>query len=153
MAAKTYSFMDVQAAIAGPNGSFSMGNGAGPAEEGITISWTDDIGTLTMGADGSGMHSLHAARNGTVTIRLLKTSPLNHQLMTMYNSDTSSGANYGNNTISVRDPIRGDTITASYCGFKKAPDITFAKEGGMNEWAWNAAQIEASLGNGNPSLI
>lgn len=117
------------------------------------ISWTDDIGTLTMGADGSGMHSLHAARNGTVTIRLLKTSPLNHQLMTMYNSDTSSGSNYGNNTISVRDPIRGDTITASYCGFKKAPDLTFAKEGGMNEWSWNAAQIEVSLGNGNPSLI
>jgi len=153
MAAHTYSFADAQAAIAGPNGSFSIGNGAGPSEEGITVSYSDDIGSLTMGADGYGMHSLHAARNGTVTVRLLKTSPVNAMLMDMYNNDISSSANYGKNTISVRDPIRGDSITASFCGFKKAPDAAFAKDGGTNEWTWNAAQIDMKLGNGNPAAI
>lgn len=153
MAAYTYSFADVQAAIKGPNGSFSLGSGAGPSEEGISITMAEDKGTLTVGADGTGMHSLHAAKHGTVTVRVLKTSPVNSLLMDMYRLDTSSGANYGQATITVRDPIRGDSITCSFCGFRKAPDISFAKEGGVNEWSWNAAEIDQVLGNGKPAAI
>ncbi len=52
-----YSFANVAAAIVGPGGSITLGNGAGPSEEGITISYTEDKNTMTIGADGSGMHS------------------------------------------------------------------------------------------------
>lgn len=151
--ANTYSFLDVQAAIKGPNGSFPLGSGAGVAEEGITISYTDEKGSLIVGADGTGMHSLHAGRSGTVTVRLLKTSPTNALLMQMYNADTVSAANYGRSTILVRNPVTGDSWTCSYCGFRKVPDNVNAKDGGVHEWTWNVAYIEGILGTGTPAIV
>jgi hypothetical protein len=152
MATQTYSFADCQAAIKGPNGSFGLSQGAAPSEEGITISDIDDKSTLTMGADGSGMHSLHMSKAGTVTIRLLKTSPVNAQLMDMYNADTSSAAVFGRNTITVRDPVRGDSITCAFCGFRKPPDLAWAKDGNTHEWVFNSAEIDRILGVGVPSI-
>lgn len=151
MPSETYSFLDVQAAIVGPNGTFSMGNGAGPAEEGITVVQRDDKGTLSIGADGRGMHSLHAGRDGIVTVNVLKTSPVNALLSAMYNADTSSSANYGRNVISIRNPISGDTITCSGCGFRKLPDVSYSKVGTMHAWSFNCAVIDVVLGTGTPT--
>jgi len=153
MASNSYSFADCQAAIKGPNGSFSIGNGAGAAEEGITITQNDDKGSLTMGADGSGMHSLHVSKAGMVTVRLLKTSPVNALLMDMYNADTASAAVYGQNTITLRDPARGDDIVCQNCGFRKAPDISFAKDGNIHEWSFNSPVIDYTLGVGTPAVV
>lgn len=153
MASYTYSFLDCQAAIKDDAGSFSLGNGAGAAEEGISISYVDDKGSLMTGADGQGMHSLHAGKAGTVTVRVLKTSPVNAQLSDLYNATTQSGAAYGRSTISVRDPVRGDDIVCSGCGIRKHPDLAFAKDGGMQEWVWNAAQVDVKLGTGQPSAV
>ncbi|WP_089177148.1 phage protein [Bosea sp. AS-1] len=153
MASNTYSFLDVQAAIDGPNGSFSIGNGAGSSDEGITVAQAEDRGSLVVGADGYGMHSLHAAKNGSVTVRLLKTSPTNAMLMDMFNIDTSSSANYGQNTISIRNPVSGDSVTCVGCGFRKVPDVVYGKDGGMMEWTWNAAQIDYVLGTGTPAVL
>jgi hypothetical protein len=55
-----YSFLDVSATISGPGGTFSIGSDAGVAEEGITTAYTGEKNTMTIGADGAGMHSLHA---------------------------------------------------------------------------------------------
>ncbi|HHD9887370.1 TPA: phage protein [Yersinia enterocolitica] len=63
----TYSFMDVTASITGVGGSFDLGYGAAVAEEGITTSMIENKNTMTIGADGEGMHSLHAGKGGTVT--------------------------------------------------------------------------------------
>lgn len=153
MATNTYSFLDVVAAIDGPGGSFSLGNGAGPSEEGISITQTDDIGSMTTGADGSGMHSLHAGRSGTLTLRLLKTSPVNQLLMDQCNFQRASSANYGRNTISIRNTVSGDTVTASQCGYRRVPDLSYAKDGGVVEWSWNSIAIFPQLGNGQPSVI
>lgn len=149
----TYSFIDVQAAIEGPGGSFSLSE-CGIADEGISISHADDKGSMVIGADGCAMHSLHAASGGTVTIRLLKTSPLNALMSSLYNYQTASSALYGQNTIVVNDPVRGDNITCQMAGFRKLPDIAFAKDGGLMEWSFNAGKIDTILGatpgTGNP---
>ena len=80
-----YSVTNVQASISGPGGTASIGYGAGNAEEGISSAMDEDkVGTVT-GADGSLMHSLHASNTGTITVRLLKTSPVNATLDAMYN--------------------------------------------------------------------
>lgn len=150
MASNSYSFLDVQCAITGPGGSFSIGSSAGIAEEGISVELEGDKDTMTIGADGSVMHSLHAARAGTVTVRLLKTSPVNSDLATMYNFQTTTSANNGQNTISVRDPVRGDSITAQSCAFKKLPNNINATVGGLMEWLFNAGQIDEILGDGSP---
>ena len=144
----TYSFIDNYAAISGPGGSFSIGSGAGNSEEGITVEMAEDKGTMTTGADGQVMHSLHAGKSGTATIRLLKTSPTNALLMAMYNFQSLTSANFGRNTITVTDAVRGDTITLSNVAFRRAPTITYAKEGGINEWSFNAGQVDHHLGTG-----
>ena len=146
----TYSFQDVVAAIAGVGGSINLAAGAGVAEEGITIESMEDKSVMTIGADGAGMHSLVANEASTVTIRLLKTSPVNKQLQEMYNQQTKSSANHGKNTITVRDAVRGDNITLTEVAFKKRPTVTYAKEGGMMEWTFDAVKTTAVLGSGTP---
>lgn len=146
----TYSFQDVVAAISGVGGSINLAAGAGVAEEGITIESMEDKSVMTIGADGAGMHSLVANEASSVTIRLLKTSPVNKQLQEMYNQQTKSSANHGKNTITVRDAVRGDNITLTEVAFKKRPIVTYAKEGGLMEWTFDAIKTTAVLGSGTP---
>jgi len=94
------------------------------------------------------MHSLLASTASTVTLRLLKTSPVNAQLMTMYNYQTATSARHGTNTITVSDPARGDLVTATKAAFKKAPSLTYAKEGGIVEWQFDCGETTYKLGNG-----
>lgn len=147
MASVTYSFLDINCAIVGPGGAFSLGNGSGASEEGITFSPTSEISTMMIGADGSGQHNLHADKSGKVTVRLLKTSPTNALLSTMYAFQTATSSAHGRNTIVSTDSQRGDVITCSQCAFAKAPDIVYAKEGPSLEWTFNAIRIERVLGS------
>ena len=148
----TYSFKDVTAALVGVGGSINLGNGAAIAEEGITIEAAEDKNVMTIGADGAGMHSLVASKAGTITFRLLKTSPVNAQLQAMYNLQTLSSITHGKNVVTVRDVARGDAIVCTGVAFKRVPDLTFAKEGGTVEWQFDAISIERTLGNGTPAI-
>jgi hypothetical protein len=141
-----YSFMSCTATLTGPGGEIDLGYGAGVADEGITITRAEDANTMQTGADGSVMHSLHAAQHGVVTVRLLKTSPTNAMLMSLYNYQRSSPANWGQNNIVVRDSVRGDGTSALTCAFKKVPDLSYAKDGNLLEWSFDAGQIDSVLG-------
>lgn len=147
MSKYVYSFLDVQASIVGPGGAFSLGAGAGNSEEGITIESAGDKSGMQVGADGYGQHSLYGDKSGTVTIRLLKTSPVNRQLMQLYNFQTGSSATHGQNTINVSDPTRGDVVACLQSAFKKAPNVNFQKEAGFNEWVFDSIRIERTLGD------
>jgi len=147
-----YSFLDVNAAITGPGGAINLAAGAGASEEGITIDAVEDKNIMTIGAGGQGMHSLVANESSMVTVRLLKTSPVNFALQQMYNYQTSSSVLHGRNTIAITDLGRGDLITLEQVAFKKAPSITYAKEGGMNEWTFDAIFTSRVLGIGTPEV-
>ncbi|RQZ76392.1 DUF3277 family protein [Burkholderia glumae] len=142
----TYSFMDVTATIVGPTGSFSLGYGEATAEEGITITRTGDKNTMTIGSDGEGMHSLHADKSGQITLRYLKTAPINAKLMAMYDAQSLSSALWGKNLIEVSQTVAGDVITGRSCAFKKVPDLKYAKEGDILEWVFDAIKIDSLLG-------
>lgn len=142
---QTYSFLEVNASLVGPGGFISLGAGAGAAEEGISIEATSEIGTMTIGADGKGMHTLHADKSGRITVRLLKTSPVNALLSAMYNFQTAAGATYGQNTLTLTDANRGDVVTCRQVGFTKAPPLSYAKEAGAIEWEFNAIEIDRTL--------
>lgn len=144
----TYSFKDVTAAISGNGWFVPLGTGAGLAEEGITIESVEDKNVMTIGADGTGMHSLVANDSATVTVRLLKTSPTNSMLQAMFNIQTRSAASHGSNTITIRDVARGDSITLVDCAFKNSPNITYAKEGGTVEWVFDCVKKSQILGAG-----
>ncbi len=144
----TYSFLDVQASITGPGGSFQLGAGNANAEEGITVAMSGDKNTMTIGADGKPMHSLHADKSGMITVRLLKTSPANAKLSALYDLQTISSSAHGQNVISIRNPVSGDLITAQECAFKKLPDVNYGKEAGIQEWVFDAGVIDTTLGGG-----
>jgi hypothetical protein len=143
----TYSFLDCNVAIVGPGGAINLGAGAATSEEGISVNPTGDIDSMHIGADGTPMHSLHADKSGEVSVRLLKTSPVNQRLSQMYALQTSSGSNHGQNTISISNSVTQDSITCQQVAFKRAPNLTYAKEGGTVEWQFNAGIIDRSLGS------
>lgn len=143
-----YSFLNVVATIAGPGGIFNLASGAAVAEEGITIEPAEDKNVMTVGADGQGQHSLIASDACTVTVKLLKTSPINAALMLMYDLQSASSSLWGQNVITVVDSGRNDLTTIQAAAFKKKPVLTYAKEAGMNEWVFDAIKANTVLGAG-----
>ena len=142
----TYSFMDITASLVGPGGDINLGAGAENAEEGITISMANDRNVMRMGADGEGMHSLRAAKNGTITVRLLKTSPVNSQLTKLYNAQSLSSALWGQNVITIRNTQAGDAHAARECAFARLPDLRYAADGDIVQWQFHSIKIDPSLG-------
>jgi len=141
-----YSFLDVSASITGPTGAFNLGYGEAVADEGIVTAMAGDKNTMTVGADGEGMHSLHADKSGEVTLRYLKTAPVNSKLMAMYDAQSQSSSLWGQNVITIRQTASGDTTTARACAFKKKPDLRYAKDGDIVEWVLSAIKIDTILG-------
>ncbi|MDD3310952.1 phage protein [Pseudodesulfovibrio sp.] len=141
-----YSLKDVTMTINGEGGNLSLKEGTG--DEGISIEPTGDQNNMTEGADGTVMHSLSASSASTVTLRLLKTSPVNAQLMTMFNYQTGSASRWGTNTITVEDTARGDLVTVTNAAFKKAPPLKWAKVGDIVEWQFDGGQTTYVLGKG-----
>lgn len=142
----TYSFTDVTASISGPTGVIDLGYGSASSEEGITVAMAGPKNTMTIGADGEVMNSLHADKSGTVTVNLLKTSPTNKKLSLAYNAQSQSSATWGNNVIVIRNTASGDISTARSCAFQKQPDFNNAKEGGTVAWVFDCGKIDQLLG-------
>ncbi len=140
--ANTYSFLDVHCAISGPGGSFSLTGGA--AKEGISIERREPKNKLTIGADGSGLHSLRADDSAKAMVRLLKNSPVNALLMGMYNFQKLSSENWGINTISLVSAI-GDDLALRFVAFTTLPKVTYDEEGPMNEWEFEAINFDGIL--------
>ena len=142
----TYSFLDVTASLTGPTGVIDLGQGSANSEEGITQTMGGNKNTMTIGADGEVMHSLHADKSGTITVTLLKTSPGNKKLSLAYNAQSQSSATWGNNVIVIRNTASGDISTARSCAFQKQPDFNNAKEGGTVAWVFDCGKIDQLLG-------
>ncbi|ELE9730803.1 DUF3277 family protein [Enterobacter kobei] len=142
----TYSFLDVTASLTGPTGVIDLGQGSANSEEGITQTMGGNKNTMTIGADGEVMHSLHADKSGTITVTLLKTSPVNKKLSLAYNAQSQSSATWGNNVIVIRNTASGDISTARSCAFQKQPDFNNAKEGGTVAWVFDCGKIDQLLG-------
>jgi|ERR1700753_758873 len=147
----TYSFLNIVATLSAPGAVVNLGYGAGNADEAITVAMAEDKTTTTTGADGSIMHSLHAGQTGTMSVRLLKTSPVNQQLSDLMNAQRLVPSIFGQNVITIRDAMRGDVITGTQMAFVKFPDVAYAKEGNVQDWAFRGIIIQ-NLGSGSPSL-
>ena len=159
-----YSFMDVYAVINGPGvNNLRISNSGIPrnpqglllggpmtasAEEGITLALQEETNTMTIGADGSVMHSLHASRAGTATFRLLKISPYNNALMALYNYQRVQSRLWGRNVITIEDFSRGDSYTLIGCAFVRFPNNAYAKIGNTIEYEFHCAIMDPHLGLG-----
>jgi hypothetical protein len=147
--ARTYSFPDITLSLYIPKvGDIYLGAGTGHTEGGLTIAMTEDKNTMTVGADGQVMHSLHAGVSGMVTIRLLKTATANGTISDAYHKTTVDGASHGQAKISMWDVSRadGDFIDCTQVAFAKYADLTYGKEGGEMVWTFHCGQIKQRLG-------
>ncbi|WP_392440055.1 phage protein [Edwardsiella piscicida] len=142
----TYSFLDITASLTGPTGVIDLGQGSANSKEGITQTMGGNKNTMTIGADGEVMHSLHADKSGTITVTLLKTSPVNKKLSLAYNAQSQSSATWGNNVIVIRNTVSGDISTARSCAFQKQPDFNNAEVGGTVAWVFDCGKIDQLLG-------
>jgi len=142
----TYGFIDVSATLTGPTGNIELGYGSATSDEGISVAMPGAKNTMTTGADGEVMHSLHADKSGTITVTLLKTSPTNKKLNLAYNAQSQSSALWGNNIIVIRNRVSGDMITARSCAFQKQPDNANAKTGNTMAWVFDCGKIDQILG-------
>jgi hypothetical protein len=145
----TYSFLNVQASIVGPGGSFSIGSNSGAAEEGISTDMISDKDDMKVGAGGDLMHSLIASKAGRITIRLLKTSPVNKQLSDLYNFQSASSLLWGQNIVVVSDTVRGDVIAGNQMAFVRQAPVGYADKGNVNEWVFQG-NVNEQLGSGDP---
>ncbi|MDR1979775.1 MAG: DUF3277 family protein [Synergistaceae bacterium] len=142
-----YSFLDITASISGSGGSFSLKGGNAP--EGITVVADADMTETVTGADGVIMHSLmEQGRTCTVTVTLLKTSPVNAQLQQLINSQSQSSATWGDNVISIRDVVRGDDLTISDAAYIRQSDVNYAAAGGTMAWTFRGRATAVVLGSG-----
>lgn len=146
MATNVYSFKSITAGIVGPGLVANLGDGAAVSEEGIEVIRSGDISGMTIGADGEGMHALFGDRSGTITVNLLKSSPMNKILSAAYAFQTSNPSAHGQNTFTLVDKLRGDVITAQQCAFKKHPDLSFGRDTRMITWEFNAVKIDGVIG-------
>lgn len=148
-----YSFKDVNASLAGPGGTITLGMGSGAADEGISFERSEDRNTMQTGSDNHVMHSLHAADSGTVRVRLLKTSTTNGLLLQMFKSQRTSSALWGRNQVTVQDSVRGDKMSASEVSFTGEPTISYGKVGAVQEWTFHAGHIDGELDSGVPPAV
>lgn len=148
----SYSFLDVGAAIRGPNVNVSIGADAGSTDEGISIEPTADQSSMVIGAGGNGQHNLHGDQSGTITVTLLKTSPTNAVLMDAFNFQKTSAAYHGQNVITVRNVVSGDGHDAVKCAFAKKPSVKYGKDGEALVWVFHCIKIATVLGRGGPTF-
>ncbi len=139
----TYSFIDTNASLVGPGANINLGYGAAVAEEGISIAMSDDKNVMMI---GEGMNTLRATKAGTVTIRLLKTSPANSQLMALYDFQQLGSANWGQNTLTISQTNVGDLHICRSVAFKKKPDMNYKKDADIVEWSFDVVKIDTILG-------
>ena len=141
----TYSFQDVQAGIVAPSATFDL-KSAGVSAEGIRVAMLADKDTMTIGANGDGMHSLAASKAGRIQVSLLKTAPGNAMLNSLYRYQSLSAATWGQIQLTVSNPVSGDSITARGGAFQKQSDLGYMTEGNLNVWAFNFVDIDETLG-------
>lgn len=141
-----YSLVDVQATLDGPGGSIQLGAGAAVAKEGLSFDWADAKNNMLMGADGEGVHSLRASKASHFTLRYLLTSPVNAQLQQMYNTQIQSSALWGQNVLTIANPVTGDNVTGTQVAFQKGTGRTWAEDANFSEWVFDAIKTDVILG-------
>jgi hypothetical protein len=97
-----------------------------------------------------GMHSLHAGNAGKVTVRLLKTSPVNAQLSQLYASSRQSSALWGQNVSPSTTWPAATWSRPGQAAFVKHPDLAYAKDGNVMEWEFDVGALDILLGTGSP---
>jgi hypothetical protein len=101
--------------------------------------------TMTIGADGEVMHSLHAVkRHGNR--QPVEDLAYKQKAVAGVQRAESVLRYLGNNVIVIRNKVSGDIITARSVAFQKQPDNANAKVGNTMPWVFDCGKIDQVLG-------
>jgi hypothetical protein len=64
----------------------------------------------------------------------------------MYDFQQLSSAFWGQNVLVVSHTASGDTTSCRSVAFRRAPTLSYAKEGAINEWAFNVGLLDSVMG-------
>jgi hypothetical protein len=143
----TYSFLDNQIALISPSVSFDIGS-AGVSDDAFRVANVGPKTTMTIGADGDGMHNLIASNAARAEVSFLKEGPGNALMSALYNFQSASSANTGNISITVQNNVTGDSIALAGGAIEKQADISYTREGASVVWSFNFISRRDFLGNG-----
>lgn len=137
----TYSFENVAVTFTHPNyGSFSAyGTGIGD----LTIQYTDDNTTHTVGADLAVVVSKSAKKNGSITLNVLQTSELNSWLRGLSTYlKTAHVTEWAKLSIRVANSQGGDSFWCTGCSPQKIADTKYGATAETKAWTMMCASID-----------
>lgn len=116
----------------------------GFAEEGITISQTDDTFTEVEGADGTIERVNQGNNRCEITVNILKTNPLNLYLTKLHDADILT--NKGMTSFTVKD-LTGETyFFVKNAWITKQADIELAKDTSAVSWTLHTGNRTGGVG-------
>lgn len=100
----------------------------------LTITWTSDGFTSTVGANGEVARSKTNDNRATIEIRLMQTSPTNAALSAVWLADKNAPGGAGIGGFLVAD-LNGTSLhTAGNAWIRRSPDVSYANEPGERVW-------------------
>lgn len=107
----------------------------------VTIEFTTDAFTSTVGSDGEVVRNRSNDYRATITVKLLQSSSSNDLLSAIYESDRLARNGAGVGALMIKDNQGRAIYTASEAWIRKHPDISFDREATSREWVIEAAEL------------
>ena len=98
-----------------------------------------DAFAMKSGADGFVTRVAQNHPEGSITIKLMQSSPANAVLQTLYQADEATGQ--AAFPVTVKDLFGGDLVTTSQAWFRKIPNFSKGRDIGENEWVLDCADL------------
>lgn len=136
----TYGFEDLNLVFQHPSVGVLPLQGAGVVS--ITYTYSTDVTTHDLAADGSVMASKIKAANATIALVVQQTSEANEWLIKYYNYVTgASTAEWTGATCSASSKVMKKQHDATGVSPQKMPDNAYAANGGQVTWTFMAQNL------------
>jgi hypothetical protein len=138
-----YSVSALTVTLSSPLGSIDIFSGLSKSD-GLSIAFASDSATLTEGLNGSTVHNINIAENGTITANILYDSPVNSQLDDLYQA---KGIIHPRDCVLIaRDGLTKRTYTCTGLSIQKLPEIKYGAEVGVLAWTFLVSNITVTGG-------
>ena len=117
----------------------------GFAEDFIEAERHEDAFMLQVGADGEPARSRNRNRSGTVKLKLQQASVSNDALSGLAALDEAGGA--GTGPLLIKDLNGSTLLNAPVAWIKKIAPVTYGKEHGSREWAFETGEFIMFVGS------
>lgn len=113
----------------------------------VTVERDSDAFSDVVGTDGDVSRSRSSDKRGTITIKLLQTSPTNALLSALHEADLNTPGGAGVGQAVVRDRLNGATkFSANHAWIMKAPDVSLDRTATSREWKIRCADLSSFEG-------